>query len=374
MSCRIIEDYRKDFLELNKGCSGLTNNNERRRITLGLVATRKFRRNAQESDSNERHERKVLIPVSQSSHGQNNFDIDTDLSASFVRFKSRNNYARENSKKFCDKRNQINYKKNGLGMCEEYLSGRSSSFPSSPASPISQNHHPPQHQHDNHHSRVLIHYRPHRLKTPIQIWKNGTTNISDNLNCDRRHQPTNTRVKHRSRVYITNDNDIAITKDISNDITNDAGGDAKQTLTNKNPTENDGPTRQTQPHVYVHSENKENDSILQEKINPYSSNSSQQRVNMSKSQRRNHSSFKKQNFTFSDAEEVNHIYENINSGSGSDSARDTSFCSGSSKDSQEDEKPKLVGILKSPGKRKHFRKHVEFLDRHENHSSNVRYF
>ena len=115
-------------------------------------------------------------------------------------------------------------------------------------------------------------------------------------------------------MYITNDNDIAITKDISNDITNDAGGDAKQTLANKNPTENDGPTRQTQPHAYVHSENKENDSILQEKINPYSSNSSQQRVNMSKSQRRTHSSFKKQNFAFSDAEEVNHIYENINSG------------------------------------------------------------
>ena len=31
-------------------------------------------------------------------------------------------------------------------------------------------------------------------------------------------------------------------------------------------------------------------------------------------------------------------------------------------------KPKLTGILKTPGKRKHFRKHVEFLDRQEGES------
>ena len=112
-------------------------------------------------------------------------------------------------------------------------------------------------------------------------------------------------------MYITNDNDIAITKDISNDITNDAGGDAKQTLTHKNLTENDGPTRQTQPHIFNHSENKENDSIVQEKIIPFYSNFSQPKVNMSKSQRRNNSSLNSQKFAFT---ETDHIYENVNTG------------------------------------------------------------
>ena len=48
----------------------------------------------------------------------------------------------------------------------------------------------------------------------------------------------------------------------------------------------------------------------------------------------------------------------------------------SSSDSQECHKPKLVGILKSPGKRRHFRKHVEFLDKHEGRELDVsiRYF
>ena len=55
---------------------------------------------------------------------------------------------------------------------------------------------------------------------------------------------------------------------------------------------------------------------------------------------------------------------------------DSGINSTSSSDSQECHKPKLVGILKSPGKRRHFRKHVEFLDKHEGRELDVsiRYF
>ena len=56
---------------------------------------------------------------------------------------------------------------------------------------------------------------------------------------------------------------------------------------------------------------------------------------------------------------------------------DSGINSTSSSDSQEcSNKPKLVGILKSPGKRRHFRKHVEFLDKHEGRELDVsiRYF
>ena len=56
---------------------------------------------------------------------------------------------------------------------------------------------------------------------------------------------------------------------------------------------------------------------------------------------------------------------------------DSGINSTSSSDSQESSnKPKLVGILKSPGKRRHFRKHVEFLDKHEGRELDVsiRYF
>ena len=56
---------------------------------------------------------------------------------------------------------------------------------------------------------------------------------------------------------------------------------------------------------------------------------------------------------------------------------DSGINSTSSSDSQEcSNKPKLVGILKSPGKRRHFRKHVEFLDNHEGRELDVsiRYF
>ena len=55
---------------------------------------------------------------------------------------------------------------------------------------------------------------------------------------------------------------------------------------------------------------------------------------------------------------------------------DSGINSTSSTDSQDSHKPKLVGILKSPGKRRHFRKHVEFLDKHEGRELDVsiRYF
>ena len=55
---------------------------------------------------------------------------------------------------------------------------------------------------------------------------------------------------------------------------------------------------------------------------------------------------------------------------------DSGINSTSSSDSQECHKPKLVGILKSPGKRRYFRKHVEFLDKHEGRELDVsiRYF
>jgi len=339
---RIVEDYRKEFLEYQKGSFQLTNN-ARRRIALGLVATRKFRRTREDCDSNDQDRDMKCDNIFSSLHHQpirnleNRFQPIRDRENSIQRPKMsttkisgtatgrkctfrNHNYAslreNENSSSIIqlpsvDKENQINY----IGMHgsvflsgPEYKCGADGSKPCQNSLEISKGPHELTKI-----SPTVTGTDQTRLVTPVQIRKNGTTTISNIIESfsDKNHYPNNkiVRQKHRTRVYLGND--MLTTKDI---------------ITDDNDT--NGPATGPQPHV-------------------------------------THSDIDNTNDEASDSKTDDPIYANL-----------PNISSGDSFDSSGSDKPKLVGILKSPGKRRHFRKHVEFLDKHEErvHDVAVRYF
>jgi len=297
----VIEDYRRDFINCQKGSLQLTHN-ARRRIALGLVATRKFRRTSDSSDPGR-------PPASGLSHNVMSRLQDQRLPSQPGQHHARPDYGPSHAN------DQINYTRMSdvVRHGPEYQSDglKNSQFSSSSSSSTSGGHR-----------------STSRLKTPvIQIRRNGTVDMSG---FNSRFEGVKT--KHRTRVYISNSEDNNQNDADASDSTPAVVMISKATQVTSEADDNDEKSSRicdkptAEPPHYV---NLPLPNLFQSHF---------------------HNTAPRPLLRYS---------------SDSSSSQDMSTTS-SSRD-----KIKLVGILKSPGKRRHFRKHVEFLDRQE---KSVRYF